>query len=282
MWSTLALFTTLAGPVPPFLLEALAFSVPALATFAAWLGRGERLFDKLRLPWRVWALGVGGLFGYHALYFLAMQNAPPVEASLIAYLSPLMIVLCSALLPGERLRWWHAVGAVIALAGAFLVVSDGGRVAFHAANAFGYGIAFACAVVWSAYSVLSRLFGEVPSDRVGVFCAATAILAAFCHVLFETTAWPQGWSWAAVLALGIGPVGAAFFTWDHGCKHGDIRALGALFYAAPLASTVLLVLFGRAEASWTVAAAAVLIVAGAALASRDLLVSRPGAAPAVG
>jgi drug/metabolite transporter (DMT)-like permease len=76
--------------------------------------------------------------------------------------------------------------------------------------------------------------------------------------------------WAAIVALGLGPVGLAFFVWDYGVKRGDIKALAAFSYASPLISTLLLVAFGRAEASWAIAAACVLVVGGALIAARDL------------
>jgi drug/metabolite transporter (DMT)-like permease len=97
------------------------------------------------------------------------------------------------------------------------------------------------------------------------------VLAAAAHLAFEETVWPAGaGQWLAVLGLGLGPVGLAFFFWDHGVKRGHIQALGASSYAAPLLSTVLLVLFGFAQASWALALACALIVGGAVLASLDL------------
>jgi drug/metabolite transporter (DMT)-like permease len=46
-------------------------------------------------------LGVYGLFGYHFLLFLALRSAPPLEANLVNYLWPLLIVvLAPVLLPG--------------------------------------------------------------------------------------------------------------------------------------------------------------------------------------
>lgn len=75
--------------------------------------RGRSALARLRQPLAVWALGVGGLFGYHFFYFVALGNAPPVDASLIAYLWPLLIVVFSALLPSERLRGLHIAGAAL-------------------------------------------------------------------------------------------------------------------------------------------------------------------------
>jgi drug/metabolite transporter (DMT)-like permease len=278
MWSALALLTTLAGPVPPFLLVALCFTIASLATMAKWLVFREPVGRYLRQPLKVWAIGIWGLFGYHFFYFLALASAPPAEAGLIAYLAPLLIVLFSALLPGEHLRWWHLAGAALGLMGVAVLVGGGG-IGFKSQYWLGYAAAAVCAVVWSSYSVMSRSIAHVPTDTVGGYCAATAVLAALCHLLFEPTIWPQGSAWLAVVALGLGPVGAAFFTWDHGCKHGDIKAVGALMFAAPLLSTLLLILFGRAEASWQVAVAALLIVGGAALAAADTLGFSPAANP---
>jgi drug/metabolite transporter (DMT)-like permease len=132
-----------------------------------------------------------------------------------------------------------------------------------------------CAFTWSIYSVLSRRFGTAPTDLVGAFCGATALLGIIAHALTETTIWPaDSWEWAAVVALGLGPVGLAFFVWDYGVKRGDIKALGACSYASPLLSTLLLILAGKAQASLAVLLACALIVGGAVVASRDLWARR--------
>jgi drug/metabolite transporter (DMT)-like permease len=281
LWATLALFTTAAAEIPPFELVALTFAIAFLLFLCKWivmrLRGGPAVASHLRQPWRAWALGVGGLFGYHALYFTAFAHAPAVEASLIAYLWPLLIVLLSALLPGERLRWWHVAGGLAGFAGAVLLVLHGGSgaVGFNLAYLPGYLAALGCAFTWSSYSILSRHLGSVPSDAVGGFCGATALLGLATHLWLEPTVVPSLAGAAAVLALGLGPVGIAFFVWDYGVKRGDIQALGAFSYASPLISTILLVLFGRAEASLALGLACLLIVGGAALAARDVFRRRP-------
>ncbi|HEY0832455.1 MAG TPA: EamA family transporter [Azospirillum sp.] len=274
LWSSLALLTTLSGTIPPFQLVAMAFALAFVVGTVAAVARGRDVVGVLRQPAPVWLLGVGGLFGYHFFYFLAFRLAPgaAVEVNLLNYLWPLLIVLFSALLPGERLRRGHVLGALAGLAGTVLLITGRNRgLSIDAADLPGYLSALACAVTWAAYSVLSRRFGNVPTEAVGGFCLATAVLAGLCHLAFEGTVMPVGWEWLAVLAMGVGPVGAAFFVWDHGVKRGDIRALGALSYATPLLSTFLLILFGQADAGWTVWAACALIVGGAVLASRDVL-----------
>lgn len=258
-WALLAALTQLAGPVPPFLLTSLAFAV-AFVCFAVWLTlRGESLTLAMRLPPAVWALGVGGLFGYHALYFVAQQNAPAANAGLISYLWPLLIVLFVALLPGERLKAVHVIGALLGFVGAALLI--GGDVSGEG-SVLGYGAAVACAFLWSGYSVLSRAVRQVPTAAVGGFCLVTSVLAALGHLLFEPSRWPEGLGWLGVLGLGLGPVGSAFFTWDRGVKHGDLRLLGLLSYFTPLLSTLVLIACGYAEPTGSLALAAGLITLG--------------------
>lgn len=270
LWATLALLTTLSGPIPPFQLTAMTFTVGFGVGLAAWQRAGQNPLHCLRLPYRVWALGLWGLFGYHMFYFIALSHAPAVDASLIAYLWPLLIVFCSALLPGERLRWFHGLGALLGFGGAAVLITQGQSLQLEAQYALGYLAALICAAIWTSYSLLSRRLGAIPTEAVGGFCGATAILAWICHFSLETTVWPSGAEGLAILALGLGPVGLAFFLWDYGVKRGNIKQLGVFSYGAPLLSTGLLILFGQAEATAAVAIACGLIVGGALLASLDV------------
>ena len=267
LWGALATLSVLAGPVPPFQMVAMTFAIGAALGIVRARVRGVAWAELVGWPGRVWLLGVGGLFGYHALYFAALQLAPPAEANLVNYLWPLLIVLLSAPLAGERLGWPHLLGALLGFAGV-AVLALGRGVSFAGGHALGYLLAVGCAFAWALYSVLSRRFGETPTDAIASFCAAAAILSLLCHWLFEPTVWPATpVAWLAVLALGLGPTGGAFYFWDHAVKRGDIRALGALSYAAPILSTALLVLCGLAAPTNTLLLAALLVTAGAVLAS---------------
>ncbi len=271
LWSVLALLTASAGSAPPFELAALTFAIGGAFGLIYAAARGR--LAALRQPWPVWLVGVGGLFGYHALYFAALRRAPPAEASLIAYLWPLLIVLFSALLPGERLRARHLLGAALGFAGAVALFAGKARGAGdHALEpgvALGYALALCCAFVWSGYSVLSRRLKAAPTEAVAGFCLVTSALAALCHFAFETSVAPTGAAqWAAIVGLGLGPVGLAFYVWDYGVKNGDLKLLGVAAYAAPVLSTIILVAAGFAPATASLALACALIVGGAVVATR--------------
>ncbi len=269
LWGALAALSVSAGPIPPFQMVAMTFTVGATLGIVRARRRGVGWAGLVGWPGRVWLLGIGGLFGYHALYFAALQLAPPAEANLVNYLWPLLIVLLSAPLAGERLGWPHIAGAMLGFAGVVLLALGRG-LAFAGDHALGYALALGCALVWSLYSVLSRRLGETPTDAIAAFCAASAVLSLACHLAFERTVWPGAPSaWLAVLALGLGPAGAAFYLWDHAVKRGDIRVLGALSYATPILSTALLVVCGLADTTDSLLIAAALVTAGAVLASRQ-------------
>jgi drug/metabolite transporter (DMT)-like permease len=266
LWSFLALLTAMTGDMPPFQVAAITFLIGGLCGAFSWFFRPQA-WRAMYQPVEVWIIGIFGLFGYHALYFAALKRAPPAEAGLINYLWPLLIVLLSSHVLRERLNILHILGALSGLAGVIILVLGQQKLSFNAAYWPGYSLAFAAAFVWALYSIASRRFSAAPTDAVTGFCLVTALLSAICHKLFEQTLWPsEPVSWLALLVLGMGPVGLAFYLWDMGVKHGDIRFLGAASYGAALLSTTALVLAGYAEPSPLLGLSCLLIVAGSLMA----------------
>ncbi|WP_170510485.1 aromatic amino acid exporter YddG [Ruegeria arenilitoris] len=271
LWALLALFTVGSAPTPPLLLNAICFTIGGTLGLI-WTWHSGGLGQLKQVSWKVFTFGTVGLFGYHALYFSALRMAPAAEAGLIAYLWPLLIVLFSGLLPGETLRLGHLLGACLGFSGAALIITGGGTAGFQAEHLPGYALALLCALTWSGYSVLSRRLGQTPTSSVAVFCWLTAIASWILHFSLEQTVWPpDALAWMSTVSLGLGPVGLAFYVWDIGVKHGDIQMLGTSSYAAPLLSTLVLVVAGIATPSWTLAIAALLVTGGAAIAARASL-----------
>ncbi len=270
LWGTLAPLTVWTAGIPPFQLVAMAFAAAVALTAAMGAIRRRPPAAFFRHPPAAWMLGVGGLFGFHFFLFVALRTAPAVEANLINYLWPLLIVLFSAFLPGERLAARHVAGAFAGLAGTALLVIRDGPLDVDPAYALGFGAAVLSALIWAGYSVASSRLRSVPTEAVGGFCVGTALLGLLAHLALETTVAPTAAQWTVVLLLGAGPVGGAFFLWDFGLKRGNVRTLGVLAYGAPLVSTLLLiVIVGAPVDRWTVAGG-ILIVGGAALAAGDL------------
>jgi len=264
LWAFLAVLTRMAAGLPPLQLTALAFAVAGLCGLA-WLAATRRLAALCQPP-LAWAHGVGGLFGYHALYFAALAFAPAVEANLLNYLWPLLIVLLSAPVLGLRLGVARLAGVAMGFAGCALLLGGGAR--FDPVHGFGFLCAIGCALTWAVYSVTARRMAAVPTEALVGFCLASAVLGLLAHAGFEDWVWPDARQALGVLLLGLGPVGAAFFLWDRGMKQGDPRLLGTLAYAVPVASTLLLVASGEAAWGWGIGVALALVAGGGWLASR--------------
>jgi drug/metabolite transporter (DMT)-like permease len=282
LWSTMASLIALAGPIPPFQLAAITFAIGSVCGLAGLRLTRQPVAMAFSAPPGAILLGLAGLLGYHVLYFYALQTAPALEANVINYLWPLLIVMFSALLPavagGKRLTWSHVLGALTGFAGALIGLgSSAGETGVidvvHTAleNAGpGHLAALGAAITWAAYSVASRLFKGVPSASVVGNCVLTAIGAAAIHSAVETTAWPlTGFQWSLVIAMGVGPAGIAFTLWDQAVKHGDIRVIGVVSYATPLLSSGLLTALGFGHADPLMGLAVLLVTLGAVLAGRD-------------
>lgn len=257
LWSALAWFGLALSGWPPFLLVGSALLLGALA--------GLPRIRDWRVPPAALALGVYGLFGFHFLLFMGLRNAPPVEANLVNYLWPLLIVLLAPLFtPGLRLAARHVLAGVAGFAGAALVVT-GGRLSLESAHLPGYAMAAGSALVWATYSLASRRFADIPSGAVGAYCLASGLAALACHALLEPRHVPAPRDLLFLAGLGIGPMGAAFYLWDYALKRGDPRAIGALAYLTPMLSTLLLVAAGHGVLEPAAMAGMALIIGGAIL-----------------
>ncbi|MEO7056888.1 MAG: DMT family transporter [Caldimonas sp.] len=260
LWATLASLGAALAHVPPFLLTGLALVIGSLPSWP--------LARQWRMPASTLALGVYGLFGFHVLLFVALAHAPPLEANLVNYLWPLLIVvLAPAFLPGVRLRPVHLLAALAGFAGAALAIVGGSAMTAAGSGGFawGYVAAAGSAFVWASYSLLTRRVAPFSTAAVGLFGLVSGVLSLLCHAAFESPAALSATDWAWIAATGIGPLGCAFFLWDAALKRGDTLRIGILSYLTPLASTLLLsATTARPLTAWT--AAATVLIVGAAIA----------------
>lgn len=258
LWSSLATLGTYTQRLPPFLVTAIALAIGGLL--------GVRHIAHWRVPPKTLLTGLAGIFGYHCLLFTAFRTAPALEANLLNYLWPLLIVLLSPVFKLGTLRWQHIAASLLGFTGAALIVTKG---QLHLPDTLpsGYLFAMAAALTWACYSLQTRRLPSFHNAAVGGFCLGSALLAAACHLWFEPRIVPDTGEWLALVAMGIGPLGLSFFCWNVAMKHADPRQVGALSYLTPLLSTMLLTLSGLGSMNGTSWAAAALILGGAILGS---------------
>jgi drug/metabolite transporter (DMT)-like permease len=269
-WGAQVLISTYATVFPPFQLIAMTFFIAFAVMLTKWLWKKENILQYARHGARVWIIGVSGLFGYYFVFYVALNHAPAIEVSLLVNLWPLLLVLFTGFLPGEKLRWYHIFSCLFGVAGSVVILGPQALSIIDGNYPVGHLLAIAAAIIWAAFCVASRTIGTVPTDTVGWYCLMTATLAALCHILLEPTVLvADSPAWWAVTALGVGPIGVAFFAWDIGMKRGNIRLLGVLAFFIPLLSAIFLVALGQSELDGRIVSAALLITVGALIAAKD-------------
>ena len=263
LWASLAALGVSLTHVPPFLLTGIALiigSVPAWPLVV----RNPSLW---RVPLRTLALGVYGLFAYHFLLFIALRHAPAVEANLVNYLWPLLIVVLSPwVLRGVRLRLPHVLAALLGFSGAAIAIAGGRELS--GTLAWGYLPALAAAFIWATYSLLTKRVPDFPTTAIGLFGLVSGVLSLLCHALLEPATTLQSRDWLLLAVLGLGPLGGAFFLWDKALKLGDPRQIGILSYITPLASTALLVAVSGRSFNASIVLATAMIMGAAVMGMR--------------
>jgi drug/metabolite transporter (DMT)-like permease len=266
LWASLASLATLLSNIPPFLLTGIGLIIGALVSIPS-LRSG---LTPWKIPVKTLLIGVYGLFGYHFMLFLALQTAPAVEANLVNYLWPLLIVLLSPIFTKSlSLNFRYVLAALSGFAGAVLAITSEGSGFGFSSIEVGYFFALAAAVIWATYSLATTKVPRFPTPAIGLFALVSGVLAIGAHFLFEPAASISTGDWLLLLVLGVGPLGGAFYLWDAALKIGDPRRIGLLAFLTPLLSTALLVLVSGNSLSWQLLLATGLIVGGALLGPRS-------------
>lgn len=257
LWSSLASLASLIPNVPVFLKTGVGLLIGSVIALP--LARFQ--IKQLAVKPKILLLGVYGLFGYHAALFVALSTSPSVQANLVNYLWPLLIVLLAPLFSKKiKLNLRVVIGGLMGFIGASLAILSGSSSdgLFYS----GYLFAFMAAVIWSTYSLATNRIGSFPTPAVGLFALVSGILSIAMHFVFETQVSLSSFDWMILVLLGLGPLGAAFYLWDYAIKRSNPQEIGLLSFLTPLLSTgFLLVITGQAL-SWLLAIAAALIVGG--------------------
>ncbi|KQV91922.1 DMT family transporter [Pelomonas sp. Root1237] len=265
LWASLAALGVSLAHVPPFLLTGLGLLVGSVLALP--LSRFK--LSAWAVPWRTLAMGVYGLFGFHLLLFIALRTAPALKANLINYLWPLgMVVLAPLLLPGLRWRAAQVGAALLGFAGAAVVILGRSGWALDGGWHLGYALALGSALVWSTYSLATRRLPAFPTSAVGSFAAVSGLLSLACHALWEPSANLSARDLVLIAALGLGPLGGAFFLWDAALKAGDPRRIGLLAFLTPLLSTAVVIVVTGQPLSASLAVGGLMIVGAAFWGSR--------------
>ena len=265
-WGSLATLGDMVNHLPPFYVLGLAFLVGSIP--------GWRKPQELFPDFKTSILGVLGYFGYHFFLFYSFRYAPVIEANLINYLWPMILVLLTPVFfQQQKLNWSHFMGAGLSAIGCAVLVWGKG-VDLKADYMIGYLLALGAAITWPIYSLVKKKMGHSTTSSVGGFCIGAGLLCLMTHGFIEPRVvlqWHDAW---IIILIGIGPFGLAFYAWDKALANGDSRIVGALSYLTPVLSTLGLIFFAGHSLTLETGIAMILIIAGASSGLLDFLTKK--------
>ncbi len=245
LWSSSALFIAWTAGIPPFLLAALSSFTGLLIFALGWARDPEKLKNISKQTWPIWVLFFVAVVVYRGFYLSGLKLAPIVEANLLNYLWPLLIVIFSAVLERQKLSLQVLLGAALCFLGVICIGIGQHGGGFRLEFQLGHILAIGAALSWSGYSVLTKKFQAAPTDMIGVMHGVAAVFFVFMHMAFEPSFdWRQAdmAHYAGILGLGVA-VSYGYSMWDKAMTGGDRNKVAVAAYMTPLLSTLWLILF---------------------------------------
>ena len=250
--------------IPTF--EIICVTFATSFTFTCLILCYKKTWSSIKQPWFLWCIGVLGIYGNDVLYIAAFKYAPPVQADLINYLWPILIVVFAGCLPREKFSVRHIIAAALGFGGIFFLITNGHGIAgFDMEYLPGYLLALAEAIVWSVYVLAARHYSDTPAEIIGMFCGISMLCSIVTHIVLEPTITPTVFQWGIMFCMGITVQCLAYFFWDYGIKKGYMKTLSVLSYGNPVLSVLLLVFVGLAKPSVALAIACLLVSSGCVL-----------------
>lgn len=246
------------------------------ATLLFWafnaLVSGHEKIDLKDFP-RLALCGLLGVAANQLLFFSGLNLTSPINASLIMTTVPVIVLLASALILGERIGWKKVVGISLGLSGAILLVLNKKELSLENSSLTGDLMVLLNGTSYSLYLVLVKPLMQKYNSQ-------TVVKWAFLVGLIIIT--PFGWqeagevnwgslpteAWLAILYVVLGTTFLAYLLNAWTLRYANPSVVGIFIYLQPLFASIVAVSMGQDSLSWEKAGYSLLIFAGVYLVTR--------------
>ena len=264
---------TVAKHIMPRLIQPLGFifirvSVVMLLFWLSYFG-GEKFRTKIeRKDWLT--LVLGGLFGValnQMLFFMGLNLTFPIHASLIMMSTPLLMTIIALFVLKERPKPQKALGLLMGISGAFLLMSAGKEITMTGNSAMGYFFVFLNAASYAIYLVMIKPLMQRYRPIIvirWVFFFGFLFVLPFGFPQFAAIDWSQfqATDYAAVAFIVIC---VTFFTylWNiYALQHLSPSTAGAYIYLQPIFAAIISMVVIGEQLTWIKLLATLLIFTG--------------------
>ena len=263
LWGAMpALTKDLLNALPNFETLALSSLFAFLFLLAVNLRGGLRNLSAGKIFTASW-LGFLGLFLYSAFFYYGLDRLTSQEACILNYLWPLMIVLFSCPILGEKLTRRKLLAVGMSFAGVVLVMFGGIEESLSSEKIFG---ALSCVVAAACYGLFSVLNKKIRLEQkfaMMIIWATTAICSFVSGYFWEVWTLPTLGQFIGLIWLGVMIDAVAYLTWALALEKTSNTARTAnLAYLVPILAIFISTFAFGEELSTAVFPALILILAG--------------------
>ncbi len=271
---------TIAKGLMPTVIDAYGFIVLRVTGAALLFWLVSFFYPREKVEVKDWprfiACAAFGMVINMLMFFKGLALSTPINSSVVITLSPVLLLILSAVFLKERITWQKAVGIAIGLAGAMMLILFGAKTQPNAPNIpLGNLLFIINATSYSIYLILVK-------PLVAKYSSITLMKWFFLFAVIMNL--PVGWSeFAAVDWLNLSfdsiwkmafvVVGTTFFTYllnVYALKILSPSTIGAFIYLQPFLATLFAVLAGADKLTTLIVGATALIFTGVYLSSRPL------------
>ena len=193
-------------------------------------------------------LGLLNPFLYYIVLLRAYDILPAQQAGTLNYIWPLVLVLLSIPLLGQRISAWSVVAIFVSFSGILLIVNPFGVQGIEKNNLIGAGmhllgvvLAVGSAVFWALYWILNlRDNREVTGKLFLNFCFGT-VYTLIVLLMTEGLHMPVWLGLAGAVYIGIFEMGITFVFWLTALKYSTTTArVSNLIYLSPFISLIII------------------------------------------
>ena len=267
LWSTVAVSFKIALRYVDFLQLLLFASFTALIVYLiiALIDKTFKQLFKITKKDILTSALIGFLnpFLYYAVLFKAYSLLPAQIAQPLNYLWPVVLVLLSAPLLGEKLKLISVVSLLVGFVGVYVISTQGDLFGFKVNEPLGVLLAAGSSVIWALSWILNQKDKRNEQTKLfwnflfGFFYIFISV------VLFSELKLPEIKGIAAVIYVGFFEMGITFFLWMkalHLTERND--NISNLIFLSPFSALIFIHFILKEEIYYTTLIGLVLIVAG--------------------
>ena len=182
-------------------------------------------------------------FTYYFFYILALKLIPAVEASMLHYIFPVMIVVFSIPINGEKLDAMKVSSILLGLLGMIIIITKGDISNIKMSNIFGDFLALGAAISWGIFSNFGKKNKIDIHISNYIFMITNFLLSTISVIIFSGFTLPTPTGFVGVVWLGITNIVVCYYLWFKALKLTSTTLIASITFVTPFITLLFIVFF---------------------------------------